>query len=78
MICGGAAEEFARQYLTRINMPAVTEHKELILECLNDEDDTIRVRAMDLLVAMATKKSLPDIVKRMLATLSNVCIRKAI
>jgi hypothetical protein len=27
---------------------------------------------MDLLVAMATKKSLPDIVKRMLATLNNV------
>jgi AP-3 complex subunit delta-1 len=49
---------------------AVAEHRDLILACLDDEDVTIRARALDLLAGMVTKKSLEDLVHRLLKYVS--------
>eukprot|EP00808_Paulinella_micropora_P018737 g66473.t1 len=47
----------------------VEEHQEVILECLSDEDPTIRLRALDLLTAMVSKRNLMGIVKRLMTHL---------
>jgi len=39
-------------------------HKDIILACLDDEDVTIRMRVLELLAGMASRKNLPDIVKK--------------
>lgn len=44
----------------------VVEHRELILKCLNDDDNTIRVRALELLTGIVSKKSLVDLVHHLL------------
>ena len=41
----------------------VAEHKDLVLQCLTDEDITIRLRALELLTGMVTRRNLPDIVQ---------------
>ncbi|XP_057298672.1 AP-3 complex subunit delta-1-like isoform X2 [Hydractinia symbiolongicarpus] len=40
--------------------------KDLILRCLDDKDESIRFRALDLIAGMITKKSLVDIVKKLM------------
>ncbi|KAI9497642.1 adaptin N terminal region-domain-containing protein [Zychaea mexicana] len=47
----------------------IAEHKDIILECIDDDDFSIRFRALDLVVGMANKKSLVDIVKRLITHL---------
>ncbi|KAJ3206165.1 AP-3 complex subunit delta-1 [Dinochytrium kinnereticum] len=47
----------------------VAEHKEVVLECLDDKDISIRMRALELLTGMVTKKNLPDIVRRLMLQL---------
>jgi hypothetical protein len=37
---------------------AVTEHRDMVIWCLNDEDITIRLRALDLLTGMVGSISL--------------------
>lgn len=44
----------------------VAEHKDLILACLNDEDVTIRMRALDLISSMVSLKNLAPIVGKLL------------
>jgi len=44
----------------------VSEHKDLILDCLHDEDVTIRMRALDLLTSMVSLRNLPSIVTKLL------------
>ena len=44
---------------------AVKEHKALILQCLLDEDISIRTRALELITGMASYSTLPDIVKNL-------------
>ncbi|KAI8984777.1 adaptin N terminal region-domain-containing protein [Mycotypha africana] len=44
----------------------VGEHKDIILECIDDEDISIRLRALDLVVGMVNRKNLQDIVKRLM------------
>eukprot|EP00002_Diphylleia_rotans_P033947 TRINITY_DN7268_c0_g2_i1.p1 TRINITY_DN7268_c0_g2~~TRINITY_DN7268_c0_g2_i1.p1 ORF type:complete len:978 (+),score=193.82 TRINITY_DN7268_c0_g2_i1:49-2982(+) len=44
----------------------VSDYASHVLACLDDDDITIRLRALDLLVGMATKKNLPDIVGRIM------------
>jgi len=39
-------------------------HKDIILACLDDEDVTIRMRVLELLAGMASRKNLPDIVRK--------------
>jgi AP-3 complex subunit delta-1 len=43
----------------------VAEHKDLILNCLGDEDVTIRQRALDLITSMVSKKNLVGIIRRL-------------
>jgi len=45
---------------------AVQPHKDLILQCLDDRDESIRFRALDLIVGMISKKNLVDIVKKLM------------
>ncbi|GAV06079.1 hypothetical protein RvY_16114 [Ramazzottius varieornatus] len=40
--------------------------KDLILQCLDDRDESIRLRALDLLYGMVNKKTLVDIVKKLM------------
>lgn len=42
------------------------QHKDLIVECLDDKDDSIRLRALDLIAGMVTKKTLVEIVKKLI------------
>lgn len=52
--------------LLRSSPKSVVEHRDLILKCLNDEDVTIRIKALDLIVGIASKKSLIELVKHLL------------
>jgi len=45
---------------------AVIEHKEMILQCLCDDDITIRTRALELLTGMATKRNLIELVTQLM------------
>lgn len=45
---------------------SVQTHKDLILACLDDKDESIRLRALDLLYGMVSKKNLMEIVRRLL------------
>eukprot|EP01087_Luapelamoeba_hula_P001795 TRINITY_DN1159_c0_g1_i1.p1 TRINITY_DN1159_c0_g1~~TRINITY_DN1159_c0_g1_i1.p1 ORF type:complete len:1290 (+),score=270.56 TRINITY_DN1159_c0_g1_i1:148-4017(+) len=51
--------------IMKVHPKAVAEHRDLIIKCLDDPDVTIRLRALDLLTGMVTKKNLKDIVKRL-------------
>ena len=44
---------------------SVQAHKDLVLSCLDDKDESIRLRALDLLYGMVTKKNLMEIVQRL-------------
>ncbi|KNC81882.1 hypothetical protein SARC_05813 [Sphaeroforma arctica JP610] len=58
--------------VSEIQPRLVMDLKDVVMVCLDDEDETIRMRTMGLLVNMVSKKSLPDIVKKILATLGNM------
>ena len=49
----------------------VSEHKDLILDCLKDDDVTIRHRALDLVSAMVSKRNLAGIVRRLMEHLNS-------
>ena len=36
------------------------------MECLDDKDDSIRLRALDLISGMVTKKNISEIVKKLM------------
>ncbi len=48
------------------NPKAVVEHRALILQCLCDDDVTIRSRALSLLTGMVTKKNLQELVDQLM------------
>ena len=39
----------------------------MVMQCLDDSDDSIRLRALDLLYGMVSKKNLMEIVKKLMA-----------
>lgn len=43
----------------------VAEHKDIILECIDDEDISIRLRSLDLVVGMVHRKNIVEIIKRL-------------
>ncbi|KAG7160365.1 AP-3 complex subunit delta-1-like [Homarus americanus] len=45
---------------------SVQAHKDLVLQCLDDKDESIRLRALDLLYGMVTKKTVMEIVRRLM------------
>ncbi len=52
--------------LMRSHPRVVIDHRDLILNCLNDQDGTIRTRALELLAGIVSKKSLVDLVAHLL------------
>ena len=41
-------------------------HRDLIVECLDDNDDSIRLRALDLISGMVSSKNLVEIVRKLM------------
>ncbi|XP_055383247.1 AP-3 complex subunit delta isoform X2 [Condylostylus longicornis] len=59
----------AMSKILKTHPKSVQAHKDLILACLDDKDESIRLRALDLLYGMVSKKNLMEIVKRLLGHL---------
>ena len=57
----------AMSKILKTNPKSVQGHKDLIMQCLDDSDDSIRLRALDLLYGMVSKKNLMEIVKKLMA-----------
>lgn len=45
---------------------SVQTHKDLIMQCLDDKDESIRLRSLDLLYGMVSKKNLMEIIKKLM------------
>ncbi|CAB4009769.1 AP-3 complex subunit delta-1, partial [Paramuricea clavata] len=56
----------AMSKILKVHPKAVMPLKDIILHCLDDKDEFIRRRALDLIVGMVTKKNLTDIVKKLI------------
>ncbi|XP_043911427.1 AP-3 complex subunit delta-1 [Protopterus annectens] len=56
----------AMSKILKTHPKSVQSHKDLILQCLDDKDESIRLRALDLLYGMVSKKNLMEIVKKLL------------
>lgn len=52
--------------ILRTHPKSVQAHKDLVLQCLDDKDESIRLRALDLLYGMVSKKNLMEIVKKLM------------
>jgi len=52
--------------IIKVQPKAVAEHRDLVMNCLDDEDINIRLRALDLLEGMVSKKNLVEIVRKLL------------
>jgi len=57
----------AMSKILKTNPKSVQGHKDLVMQCLDDSDDSIRLRALDLLYGMVSKKNLMEIVKKLMA-----------
>jgi len=56
----------AMSKILKTNPKSVSGHKDLIMGCLDDADESIRLRALDLLSGMVSKKNLMEIVKKLM------------
>ena len=52
--------------ILQTNPKSVQTHKDLIMQCLDDKDESIRLRALNLLYGMVSKKTLMEIIKKLL------------
>lgn len=52
--------------ILQTNPSAVQTHKDLIMQCLDDKDESIRLRSLDLLYGMVSKKTLMEIIKKLM------------
>lgn len=52
--------------ILKIHPKVVAVHRDLIISCLEDGDESIRLRALALIGGMCTKKNLTDIVRKLL------------
>lgn len=52
--------------LMKSSLKSVVDHRDLILNCLNDDDITIRTKALELLAGIVSKKSLIDLVQHLM------------
>ncbi|KAK2502389.1 hypothetical protein MC885_019570, partial [Smutsia gigantea] len=57
----------AMSKILRTHPKSVQAHKDLVLQCLDDKDESIRLRALDLLYGMVSKKNLMEIVRKLMA-----------
>jgi AP-3 complex subunit delta-1 len=44
----------------------VAEHKDLVIQCLEDDDTTVRLQALELLTGMVSRSNLTDIVWKLM------------
>jgi len=58
--------------IMKIHPRAVAEHGDIILKCLEDDDVTIRGRALDLLTGIVNKKNIRDIVARLIILIDKI------
>ncbi|KAI0240347.1 AP-3 complex subunit delta-1 [Lamellibrachia satsuma] len=56
----------AMSKILKTHPKSVQAHKDLVLQCLDDKDESIRLRALDLLCGMVSKKNLMEIVKKLM------------
>eukprot|EP00058_Branchiostoma_floridae_P018373 XP_002603862.1 hypothetical protein BRAFLDRAFT_276908 [Branchiostoma floridae] len=56
----------AMSKILKTHPKSVQAHKDLILQCLDDKDESIRLRALDLLYGMVSKKNLMEIVRKLM------------
>ncbi|XKL64128.1 hypothetical protein PGB90_004214 [Kerria lacca] len=56
----------AMSKILKTHPKTVQSHKDLIMQCLDDKDESIRLRALDLLYGMVSKKTLMEIVKKLM------------
>lgn len=57
--------------ITSSHPDLVAQHQDVILECIDDPDISIRTRALDLVIGMVNANSLPNVVERLLKQLRN-------
>ena len=62
----GPIRVFERGFLYK-NELLLTFFRDLIVECLDDRDDSIRLRALDLISGMVSKKNLMEIVRKLMS-----------
>ncbi|ODQ51806.1 Adaptor protein complex AP-3 delta subunit [Saitoella complicata NRRL Y-17804] len=60
---------YAMSKMTTLYPALVAEHTDVILGCVDDSDISIRLRALELVSGMASLRTLPDIVKRLMLQL---------
>lgn len=56
----------AMSKILAVNPKAVQVHKDIVIQCLDDKDESIRLRALDLIVGMVSKKNIMDIIKKLM------------
>lgn len=56
----------AMSKILKTHPKSVQAHKDLVLQCLDDKDESIRLRALDLLYGMVSKKNVMEIVRRLM------------
>ncbi|XP_032234708.1 AP-3 complex subunit delta-1 isoform X2 [Nematostella vectensis] len=56
----------AMSKILKTHPKAVQSHKDIIIHCLDDKDESIRLRALDLVVGMVSKKNIMDIIKKLM------------
>lgn len=56
----------AMSKILAVNPKVVQGHKDIVLQCLDDKDESIRLRALDLIVGMVSKKNIMDIIKKLM------------
>ena len=56
----------AMSKILQTNPKSVQAHKDLIMQCLDDKDESIRLRSLDLLYGMVSKKNLMEIIKKLM------------
>ena len=52
--------------LMKSNPRSVVDHRDIVLQCLNDDDVTIRTKALELLAGIVSRKSLIDLVHHLM------------
>jgi AP-3 complex subunit delta-1 len=52
--------------ILQTNPKSVHAHKDLVMNCLDDKDESIRLRALNLLYGMVSKKTLMEIIKKLM------------
>jgi len=57
----------AMSKILKTSPKSVSSHKDLVMSCLDDPDDSIRLRALDLLSGMVSKKNLMEIVRKLMS-----------